>query len=86
MARCLASYIADPERIRREVNVAFGSSPCIQTIYRMRENHLRGRSASREPFHPHDGYYPGDALEAADRANALFLDRLRSAYPERFPG
>lgn len=84
MARCLATYISDPERIRSEVKVAFGSSPCAYTIKEMRGRHLRSLEAKGEAYDPSEGYWPETIRKEADRTNRDFLAKLQAAYPERF--
>lgn len=85
MARCLVTYIDDPRKVRVEVWASFGNAPCVTTIRRMRERHLRGRAPkSREVFKAHEGYRPTDASDAAFAASERFLERLRYAHPERF--
>lgn len=75
MARCLASYMDDPEAIRREVLVAFGMSPTTWEIREMRRKHLKPKPKD-EPFKPHEGYHPCDVPEAAAEASRDFLWRL----------
>jgi hypothetical protein len=77
MARCLASYINDPDKIFRRVKAEFGSSPCHETISAMRARHLQPAYIS-EPAKPYDGYYPGDAAASLETTNALFLARLKN--------
>jgi hypothetical protein len=76
MARCLVTYIADPDRVFKAIRAEFGSSPCHDTIRHLREAHLKPAYYS-EPFKPHDGYYPRDAADSLAKTNALFLLRLQ---------
>ena len=75
MARCLASYIDNPDKIFRRVKAEFGTSPCHETISAMRARHLQPAYIS-EPAKPYDGYYPGDAAASLETTNTLFLLRL----------
>lgn len=77
MARSLVTYIDCPDRVFRAVRGEFGTSPCHETIRQLRASHLKPVAHS-EPWKPHDGYYPGEAVKAADRANRLFLLRLEA--------
>jgi len=77
MARCLASYIDNPDKIFRRVKAEFGTSPCHETISAMRARHLQPAYIS-EPAKPYDGYYPGDAAASLETTNTLFLARLKS--------
>lgn len=84
MARCLATYIADPERVRLEVNVAFGSAPCAYTIKEMRRRHLERLEREPEPIRPDEGYWPQSVADEAAQTSRVFLARLRRAHPQRF--
>ena len=83
MAKCLASYIDNPDTIFRRVRAEFGTSPCHATIRTLRASHLRPVVHS-EPYRPFEGYNPTDASTAAEKANSTFLALLRAAHPERF--
>jgi hypothetical protein len=79
MARVLSSYMNCPERIRSEILTYFPTAPQVDVIAGFRQEHLNYRPEQPEAFKPHDGYYPGDAYDAAEVANARFVDALLTA-------
>lgn len=77
MARVLATYIDDPERIQTLVHREFGSGGklSLTTIEALRAAHLR-KPAPDAPHKPHDGYYPADASERAATLSRRFVEAL----------
>lgn len=88
MARVLTQYLDCPFTVQQRIREDFDQAPSIDTIRRMRAQHLAGPKRQRcsEPFKPHDGYHPSDASDQAAANNAVFLRQLRRAYPQRFVG
>jgi len=76
MARCLASYLSDPDVIFRRVKAEFGTSPCHETIRDLRAHHLRPPTPI-DDYLPCDQHKPNDERAALDCANRLFLRRLQ---------
>lgn len=75
MARCLASYMTDPEQIRREVLLTFLDAPHVDTIRRYRQRHLEHRRADPNDFER--------SVIASDEAHAKTMAAASAALLER---
>lgn len=75
MARALATYLDDPNVIRRAVLDSFPSAPELHTIRQYRAEHLAPPKPDK-PFKAYEGYYPDDVSHGLRETNARFLHAL----------
>jgi hypothetical protein len=86
MARMLVKTMACDEAVQMRLREDFDHPPALRTIRQLRIEEALGRlpTYDQDPWKAHDGYYPNEVSERAAIHNKLFLDRLRTAHPERF--
>jgi hypothetical protein len=83
MARCLASYMSDPEQIRREVLLTFLDAPHIDTIRRYRQRHVEHRRADPNDFERSVIASDEAHATAMEAGSAALRDRIDAALMER---
>lgn len=76
MARTLASYIDCPHRIRREIGQTFGRVPSLDSVRKLRAQHLHPRQKG-EAYRRHEIYDAAAESRALDPVNCHFVDALR---------
>jgi hypothetical protein len=86
MTRMLVKTMSCDHAVQLRMREDFDRPPDIRTIRQVRIEEALGRlpRVDMDPCKPHDGYYPSDASDKLRANNAVFLERLRWAYPERF--